>query len=428
MNLSILGRMVMLVAATLVAALAAMLFVTFRGPPPHSRPLPLEEVVALARGYRSGAPDWTIERMRWSGKPEVPEDLRPMPVDPATLAAQIGVPDRPVLLFTSRGPGGPLGPFAPVRRERVEMRKAFLLAWNVDGRWQGLVGRQSPSWRWYILTFTIMAGIFALLLFPAYLAARRITRPLHRLADGVRASRRDRHVPLPVEGPPEVKQLGNAFNAMQRQLIAHVEERTTMLAAIAHDLRTPLTRMSFRLEKLPDAERLRAQADVDEMRVMIAKALDFVRGNVEPLATFRIDLAALVEAVASDYAEQGKDVALGEIESATILGDPNALRRCIDNVVDNALRYGGSARLSLGTEDGFATVVVEDEGPGVAAEQLERLCDPFFRGEQSRNQETGGVGLGLSNVRKIMEGHDGRVAFANRESGGLRVTLVFPSR
>jgi len=144
------------------------------------------------------------------------------------------------------------------------------------------------------------------------------------------------------------------------------------------------------------------------------------------MARVRVDLSAIVETLADDLADMGQDVAVVRSARAVALGDAGALRRCIGNLVENAVRYGGSARIAIDVKGGRATILVEDDGPGVAEAAIDRLCEPFYRGEASRNRETGGVGLGLSIARTIADSHGGRLSFANRAEGGLRVSLILP--
>jgi signal transduction histidine kinase len=444
-NPPILAGIVALVAVSLLAALGAMLLVTFRGPPPHARPLSLDEVAAAVRTAQSDVGDWRLDQGRANGAPAAPSGMHPSPRLAEALALRIGLKVEDVRFYQGRGPDprfgsggtgpwdmkgpkprflppfmGPEGPRSPL------LHGAFLAAWKApNGQWRSLAGERRGSLRWYAVTLSLMLLIFALLLVPAYFVARRITGPIRRLAEGV-AGNAETSEPLPVEGPPEVRHLGQAFNRMRALLVGHVTERTAMLVAIAHDLRTPMTRLSFRLEQLPEAERAKAQADVEEMRGMVTALLDFVRGDSDPVTLVRMELSALVETLADDMADMRLNVTVGHTTRAVIRGDAAALRRCIGNIVENAVRYGGSARLALATADGLAELTVDDDGPGIEADRMDRICEPFYRGEQSRNRETGGVGLGLSITRTIAEKHGGTISFANRPEGGLRVALRLP--
>ena len=426
-NPSILTRIVALVAASLLLALAAMMLVAFRGPPPHARPMLLGEAAQLLRG--AGASDapgsaWSVTRYRSDRAPQPEPEQEIDGQAGAQIARLIGVPAADIRLLREKPP-------APMRAmaradQRQMLHRAFVLAQRDGQGWRVIQAWQGANLRWYAITLSLMAGIFVLLLLPAYWVARRITQPIRQLAEGAATERPEQTQPLPLNGPPEVRAVGAAYNHMRARIADYLNERTAMLVAIAHDLRTPMTRLSFRLEQLPDGPRAKAQADVEEMRAMVTTLLDFMRQGSEPMARVRVDLSAIVETLADDLADMGQDVAVVRSARAVALGDAGALRRCIGNLVENAVRYGGSARIAIDVKGGRATILVEDDGPGVPEAAIERLCEPFYRGEASRNRETGGVGLGLSIARTIADSHGGRLSFANRAEGGLRVSLILP--
>jgi signal transduction histidine kinase len=266
------------------------------------------------------------------------------------------------------------------------------------------------------------------ILWLAYAVARRFTRPLRDLAAA--AARLGRDIgsrPLPEAGPTEVREAASAFNAMQAQIRRDVAERTSMLAAITHDLQTPLTRLRLRLEKVED-EALRAKLleDLAAMRETVNEGLDLARSmeTREPLQ--RVDLDALLSSICEDAREAGQDVTSSGATNAAVLCSANALRRCITNVLDNAVAYGRFARVESSAGAGRATIRFRDGGPGIPPEQLARVFDAFYRLESSRSRETGGTGLGLTIARNIAERHGGEIAIANHPDGGLLVTLTFP--
>jgi signal transduction histidine kinase len=225
-----------------------------------------------------------------------------------------------------------------------------------------------------------------------------------------------------------VRALSQAVAAMHARLASHAEGRTTMLAAIAHDLGTPLSRLAFRCEALPDAARERAASDIAEMRGLIAAALSFARDESAD-ATARLDLGSLLESLADDLADGGTavTVAPGQHDPrprAIVRGDPVALRRAFANLLENAVRYGERAALSWRADGRKVEVWIDDEGPGVDPATVERLFEPFVRGDPSRNRATGGTGLGLAIVRSIVTRHGGEVVLENGPSGArARVTL-----
>lgn len=199
-----------------------------------------------------------------------------------------------------------------------------------------------------------------------------------------------------------------------------------MVGAIAHDLRTPLTRLRFRIEAAPDDIRARLAADIDQMDAMISAALGFVRDATRTGPRERLDVTSLVESLAVEAAETGSDVIAAPSPRLTVLADPLALRRLFANLIENAVKYGERARVRMSDADGQAVIEIEDDGPGIPPEDLERVFEPFYRGEPSRNRETGGAGLGLAVVRSIARAHGGDVVLRNRSGGGLTARVTLP--
>lgn len=233
-------------------------------------------------------------------------------------------------------------------------------------------------------------------------------------------------------GTREVREAARVFNGMAQRLRRQFSERGLMVAAISHDLRTPLTRLRMRLETLdaPAEQRERAAADIREMNALIDQTLSLFRGAGDE-ALQDTDVAALVQALADDLAEQGQPVQadLGASPEAAAVArvQPQALRRVLDNLLGNALRYGaGPIRLGLAREPGTLLLRVDDAGPGIPADQLEAVFQPFFRLEASRNRETGGSGLGLYIARDLVQRMGGSLRLLNRPEGGLRAELRLP--
>jgi signal transduction histidine kinase len=274
----------------------------------------------------------------------------------------------------------------------------------------------------FALVFT--ACILAL----AYAVARMATRPLRGLASAaVRLGRNIESPPLPESGPAEVHDAAVAFNAMQARIRRDVQERTYMLAAITHDLQTPLTRLRLRLEKVGDEElRGRLVADLNAMQGTIREGLELARSADLREALQPIDFDSLLDSVCTDAQDAGQDVTLEGKTGAAVLGAPNALRRCLMNLLDNALKYGRLARVEAKLEGARAVVRIRDAGPGIPEDQLAAVLDPFFRLESSRSRETGGTGLGLTIARNIAERHGGTLTLRNLPEGGLEATLALP--
>jgi signal transduction histidine kinase len=261
----------------------------------------------------------------------------------------------------------------------------------------------------------------------AWFFSRGLAKPLTEFADAAERFGRDpRAPPMTVRGSSEINQAAAAFNEMQDRLRRYVDDRTSMVAAIAHDLRTPLTRLRFRVDAAPEEVQAKMNADIDQMEAMIAATLAFVRdAQADPQRT-RLELSSLLESIVDDMADTGADVAVEKAEKVVIDADSLALRRLITNLIENAIKYGARARCTLSVHDRLAEIDIEDDGPGVPAPELNRVFDPFYRREPSRNRQTGGMGLGLSVARSIARAHGGDVALQNRPQGGLRAKVTLP--
>jgi signal transduction histidine kinase len=301
----------------------------------------------------------------------------------------------------------------------------------VDGSWlsaRTLLPPMAPSWAAASLTAMVVTALALVLLI--VLMVRRVTRPLAGLAAAAeRAGRGEAFSPLPEVGPSDVRGTIAAFNRMQDRQQRFIADRTRMLAAISHDLRTPITSLRIRAEFIEDAElQAKILATLDEMQAMAEATLSFVREDSTEEAFVETDLGALAESVSVDFSDLGKTVDYESSASGRIVINcrPNALRRALRNIVDNALIYGGSARVRVEDQEGSVAIVVDDDGPGITKEDLERIFEPFVRLEESRSRQTGGMGLGMAIVRTIMRAHGGDVSVANRDEGGLRVRLQLP--
>ncbi|QJU58705.1 HAMP domain-containing protein [Sphingomonas sp. AP4-R1] len=272
-------------------------------------------------------------------------------------------------------------------------------------------------------------ALSSILLLPlAWVFARALTRPISSLADAANRLGTDPTAP-PVaeeEGPAELRVTAHALNRMQSRMADYVGERTAMIGAIAHDLRTPLARIAFRIEGAPEPTREKVLADVEQMRAMLAATIGFVRNLDTSGARVPVDLAALASALTDQEADLGRPVKAGETVRATVLGDPIALERLFQNLIDNGIAYGERVTVSVRPDQGMALVSVADEGPGMEEGLLQRAFQPFVRGDPSRNRDTGGIGLGLTIARTIAENHGGTLALANRKGGGLEALLRLP--
>jgi len=259
-----------------------------------------------------------------------------------------------------------------------------------------------------------------------YLMTRTITRPLTDLARAADAvGRGERHAALRESGARELREATHAFNVMQERLHRYLDSRTHVLAALSHDLRTPLTRLKLRVESLDDdALRERFVADLDEMITMVSNGLNLFKGlDDEP--TRPTDVGELLADLRREFAELGGEVEIVGAAEAFVVVKPQALKRCLTNLISNAIKYG--ERATVVVEDGADLVLrVQDDGPGIPAESLEQVFEPFFRLESSRNSTTGGVGLGLGIARDIAQAHGGSLVLRNRSPHGLEATLTLP--
>ncbi|RYG02110.1 MAG: HAMP domain-containing protein, partial [Caulobacteraceae bacterium] len=261
----------------------------------------------------------------------------------------------------------------------------------------------------------------------AFVFARRLSAPIRLFTDAAERLGRDpRAPPLSLKGSAEINVAVKAFNDMQERLRRYVEDRTAMVGAIAHDLRTPLTRLRFRIENVPEDVRVKMAADIDQMEEMISAALAFVRDTTRDGERTPLELSSLLESLCDEMAETGADTQVELGEKVVLHGDPLALRRLFTNLLENAVKFGGRARARIYSDATSAIVEIEDDGPGIPTDEVERMFEPFYRREPSRSRQTGGIGLGLAVVRSIARGHGGDVTFVNRPGGGLTAKVQLP--
>ncbi|MDX1400446.1 MAG: ATP-binding protein [Kiloniellales bacterium] len=298
-----------------------------------------------------------------------------------------------------------------------------------EGRWLTALGRMPPlpPWNWQSLMAALIAA--ATLVVLVILVLRRITRPMARLAEEADAFGRGGGNPLPEEGPQEARRMIRAFNQMRERIDRFLEDRMQMLAAISHDLRTPITSLRLRAEFIEDEElRTKVLATLEEMQRMTEETLSFLREEATREEARLVDIAALSESLVNDRVDLGENVSMEPSPALAIFCRPTALRRAINNLVSNALRYGGSAKLKVLQKANEAVILVEDDGPGIPEEKLARVFEPFVRLEDSRSSETGGLGLGLAIARTILRSQGGDITLSNLTDGGLQARISLPSK
>lgn len=312
------------------------------------------------------------------------------------------------------------------RTEPVELVLSIALS---SGAWlnvRTMFHRPPLQYAWasmvaFLLSAILIAGI-------VWLAIGKIVGPLNTLAAAAGRLGRGEAVGL-IEptGPLEVRRLTDAFNDMRGRLTRFVEERTRLLAALGHDLRSPLTAMRLRLELLEDDENsARLRTTVDEMQTMVEATLAFARGAASRESHETFDIGVLLRDLAGDVAEAGGSVSVDADEGLPVRAQPTGIRRALRNIVENAVRYGGKADISVRQWESMVEISVTDDGPGIPEERLEDVFTPFVRLENSRSQETGGVGLGLAIARTYIHANGGEIGLKNRPEGGLEVTIRVP--
>jgi signal transduction histidine kinase len=283
----------------------------------------------------------------------------------------------------------------------------------------------APLSRWLLL---VLALQLAVLVACCWLAVRLATRPLHQLAVAADALGPDlKAARLPEDGPSEVSRAARAFNAMQDRIATYMTERMQILAAISHDLQTPITRMRLRVDVMDDDEQgAKLRQDLHEMESLVKEGVTYARtlhGATE--VPCRVDPDALLDSLVCDYVDAGQAVSLEGRLGVSLMTRPQALRRILGNLVDNALKFGGTAEITASTLPGGQTLItVLDRGPGIPAESLEAVFEPFYRLEASRNRDTGGTGLGLAIARQLAMAMDATLTLHNRPGGGLEARLT----
>ena len=296
-----------------------------------------------------------------------------------------------------------------------------------DGHWVSFEHRLSQEQFAWPLRLLLTLGILLVsVILLSLLAVRWVTRPLTLLGNAALQFGRDiHHVPLEESGPEEVRHAAAAFNTMQSRLARYVKDRVQMLAAVSHDLRTPLTRLRLRAESLDDTDlKAKVLRDLDDMETLVNAALEFMRDTNYSEAIQPVDVTALLESIQADMEEMGKEVQLSGQVQRPFPARPNALKRCFTNLLDNAVNYGERAIVTIEDQPQWLRVTVADTGPGIAEKDLANVFEPFVRLDSSRGGS--GAGLGLNIARNIAHAHGGDLILRNREGGGLEAVVTLP--
>ncbi|WP_397453992.1 ATP-binding protein [Pseudomonas sp. NA-150] len=304
-----------------------------------------------------------------------------------------------------------------------------------DGRWLSVDAREQQGWSsrgpWdlildYVLRIYLLR--IAVVVILALVAVRLAIRPLNQLTEAARQLGQNiQRPPLSLSGPSEVRRAAEAFNVMQQRLIANIAERTRFLAAISHDLRSPITRMRLRTELLAEtAIKDHLRRDLEHMEQMVVSTLDFASSSEVTEPRDNIDINALLRSLQADLQDMGESMQLSGQANAPLPGYARSLKRCVQNLVENGVRYGGRVEVWVEDTPDLLCIRICDQGPGIAQDLLDKVLEPFYRVDPSRNTGTGGYGLGLSIAHAVVMAHGGRLLLSNRQTGGLEAMLEFP--
>lgn len=313
--------------------------------------------------------------------------------------------------------------------EPLRLRTSVLLP---DGRYLNGIQPMVQAWEWSrLLAYCLLVASVPLALI-CFFVIFRVVRPVRLLASAAdRFSRGENTAPLPLSGPEEARELTRAFNQMQIRLARHSESRTQMLAAMSHDLNTPLTGLRLQVELLePGEARDDMLESLNDLRAMVSETLNFIRGEASEESSQAVSLTTLLDDLVRRYQLLGKAVNWSGAAHILIECRPVALRRALGNLIDNAFAYGGDAALTLSCDDQAVSINVQDSGPGIAADKLAHVLEPFVRlpGTQvlEKRESGGGLGLGLSIARACIHAHGGELTLSNRQPTGLCATVILP--
>ncbi|MGD9739407.1 MAG: sensor histidine kinase [Bauldia sp.] len=357
--------------------------------------------------------------------PRAPDGPAPVPEAPGASVRPGPVVVLPAAPAPARAPV--IDRFIPFTNDSFDLLVSIPFP---DGGWlnaQTQIRAEPVRGGWELIPAAALMAVLILLV--VAFTVRRVTRPLRALAARADAlGKGTPEPPVPEEGPDEVRRVMTAFNRMQERLGRFVSDRTRMIAAIGHDLRTPITSLRLRAELLDDDDtKQKMLATLEDMQRMVEATLAFARDEAAAEAPRSVDLAALIGTVVDDQADIGKDVVFAGAGRLPYVCRPTALKRAVNNLILNAVQYGEQARVSLEGTPGGPVIAIEDGGPGIPPERMEDVFQPFVRLENSRSRETGGVGLGLSIARSIVLAHGGELVLSNRREGGLRAEIRLPA-
>lgn len=427
--------MLALAFGVIIMLTAFSLSILFYMHPPERTPISVHEISRIARGLPIVREIPVLRIDEQAAAPAIPTDPAEREIS-ALLAKRLGLPPGDVRIALN---GGDRARLPEIRREIALyggeeaadpfIAGSFTLAIRQPGGGWRMITRvaRNPDTLWNLTgRDTFFIGLLLIIPISMWFSAR-LTRPIRAFAASAeRLGAGTQAPPVPIRGPTEIRMAAHSLNEMQARISRFVQERTSLMGAIAHDLRTPLSRLHFHLANAPETIRKAAEEEISQMEQMIGTTLDFVDNESRPRRMELLDLGMLVEGVVDDFADIGEDVSIAGSQSITISGDMILLKRLFTNLIDNAVKYGGTVSASVRREGPLAIVEIRDSGPGMTDDQIARAFEPFFRGEPSRNRKTGGVGLGLSIVQSAVTAHSGSVSLQRQEPGGLLARVTFP--
>ncbi|HEL3784928.1 TPA: HAMP domain-containing histidine kinase [Stenotrophomonas maltophilia] len=430
----------MLALASLLLATLVSVAVVGWMPRPAPPPMRLDQAMQVLRGEQAPAPLGLHMAMQ-----DVPPQGSASDWLTQLAALQMGLPVKDVrLVWSGQGKapdvqvieGGTVLD-ATARAGVLETQAAALTAmqWppfelgvrRAGGGWQVVGSDHSDLAAWRRQVVIALLGGAVLLAPLAAWASVRLGRPLRRLAQASARVDLQADTPLPDDGPREVQMLASAISTGRDRLRVQAQDMTHMLAAVAHDLRTPLTGLRLRAEFAPAPQAARMVADIERMNTMIEQVLDYARGELQPLQMHSLDLAALLEECVQAALLRGVEISLQGPDSLPWHGDALLLRRAVENLIDNAHRYAGTVELRVAVVAPVVQLDVMDRGPGIVEADRDRLLQPFQRSESSRSRATGGAGLGLAVAANVARRHAGELQLLHREGGGLIARLLLAS-
>ncbi|MDT3779165.1 ATP-binding protein [Nitrospira sp. MA-1] len=387
----------------------------------------LSDTSQIPQGLQQGDHEWISRLKDLLNKKDVSELRFMLPQQDGLWKKTIG--EAPEDIRRSILQSEKSGSSFPLPLSELDAPGLLISARLQDGRWLNVGMGITPSLgRWALPTLISMVFTGGSICLIVVFMVQRLTRPLQQLTEvAERVGRGESITPIPEDGPVDIQQMIRAFNRMYERLQRFVQDRTRMLAAISHDLRSPITSLRLQVELMKDQEaRAKMMDTLDDMQRMTEATLAFARDEASTEVSRSVDLSALIDSLCQDLADMGMDVQFESAQKTPHTCRPLSLKRAIRNLIENAVSYGGRVEVTLRQHDTEFQIVIQDNGPGIPEQDFERVFQPFVRLEESRNKQTGGIGLGMAIARSIVRNHGGDISLANLPDGGLTVIIHLP--